>query len=106
MRSDLVLGAMRNVPNRFLLTRLAAKATRKFHRPNTRVQETVNEVLVRFNRASPFGETQNTSNMQPLRRAEVSLRSAQIFFVLNSVKPAGAGRATALITQPSIACNA
>ena len=70
MRSKLVFGAIENVPNRFLLARLAARATRKFHRPNTRVQETVNEVLVRINRASPIRETQNSSNLQPLRRAE------------------------------------
>ena len=72
MRSELVLGAMRNVPNRFLLTRLAAKATRKFHRPHTRVQQTVNEVLVRFNRASPVQETQNTGKVQPLRLAKAT----------------------------------
>lgn len=72
MRSELVLGAMRNVPNRFLLTGLAAKATRKFHRPNTRVQETVNEVLVRFNRASPVQRTQNSGNVQSLRPAKVT----------------------------------
>jgi len=70
MRSKLVFGAMENVPNRFLLTILAARATRKFHRPNTRVQETVNEVLARFNRASPVRESQNSGNMLPLRSAK------------------------------------
>jgi hypothetical protein len=48
MRSELVFAAMAHLPNRFLLTKLAATATRKFHRPNTRVEETVNQVLVRF----------------------------------------------------------
>lgn len=70
MRSKLVFGAMENVPNRFLLTILAARATRKFHRPNTRVQDTVNEVLARFNRASPVPESQSSGNVQPLRSAE------------------------------------
>jgi hypothetical protein len=70
MRSDLVFAAMPHVPNRFLLTRLAATATRKFHRPNTRIQETVNEVLMRFNRAKLISEAHTESNVQPLRRTE------------------------------------
>lgn len=53
MRSELVFGAMAHISNRFLLTKLASKATRKFHRPNTRIQETTNDVLVQFNRANP-----------------------------------------------------
>ena len=48
MRSDLIFAAMTNVSNRFLLTRLASKATRSFHRPNTRIEDTVNVVLERF----------------------------------------------------------
>jgi hypothetical protein len=35
MSSELVFGAMAHVSNRFLLTNLASKATRKFHGPNT-----------------------------------------------------------------------
>jgi hypothetical protein len=54
MRSELVFGAMAHISNRFLLIKLASKATRKFHRPNTRIQETTNDVLVHFNRASPI----------------------------------------------------
>ena len=79
MRSELVFGAMENVPNRFLLAKLAAKATRKFHRPHTRVEETVNEVLMRFNRASPIGERQNIAKVQPFRRGKHTLlpRTAQ-----------------------------
>jgi hypothetical protein len=45
MRSELAFGAMTYVSNRFLLTGVAAKATRKFHRPNTRIQDTANECL-------------------------------------------------------------
>jgi len=54
MRSELVFGAMAHISNRFLLTKLASKATRKFHRPNTRIQETTNDVLGHFNRANPI----------------------------------------------------
>jgi hypothetical protein len=61
MRSELVFDAMANVSNRFLLTMLAAKATRKLHRPNTRIQETANDVLVRLSHTRPI------ENVQPIR---------------------------------------
>lgn len=48
MRSNLIYEAVNAVPNRYLLCQVASKATRRFHRPNTRVQETMNEVLNRF----------------------------------------------------------
>ena len=54
MRSELVYGATTYVPNRYLLTRLAAKATRRFHRPCTRLEETTNEVLDRFSHTNPI----------------------------------------------------
>jgi hypothetical protein len=52
MRSDLIFGALRPVRNRYTLCQLAAQATRKFHKPNSRIQETMNDVLVRFSKAS------------------------------------------------------
>ena len=70
MRSELIFAAMAHVPNRFLLTRIAAKATRKFHRPNTRIEETVNDVLVRFKQTSPISAAQKSSNVQTLRPVE------------------------------------
>ena len=45
MRSDLVFEAIYHVPNRYQLCQLASKATRKMHRPNTRVPDTANHVL-------------------------------------------------------------
>lgn len=54
MRSELIFGAMAHVSNRFLLTKLASKATRRFHRPNTRIQDTANDVFLRFSRSSPI----------------------------------------------------
>jgi hypothetical protein len=53
MRSELVFGATQHVANRYLLVRLAAKAVRAFHRPNTRIAETANDVLVRFGTKDP-----------------------------------------------------
>jgi hypothetical protein len=56
MRSELVFNAMAYVSNRFLLTKLASKATRNLHRPNSRIQDTTNEALVRFSCANPMAE--------------------------------------------------
>jgi len=53
MRSDLVFGALSHVSNRYQLCQLASKATRKLHKPNTRLQDTTNEVLCRFHTENP-----------------------------------------------------
>lgn len=53
MRSDLIFGALAHVKNRYQLCQLASKATRKLHKPNTRLQDTTNEVLVRFHSSNP-----------------------------------------------------
>jgi len=45
MRSDLVFEAVHTLRNRYTLCQLASKATRKFHKPNTRIQDTTNDVL-------------------------------------------------------------
>jgi hypothetical protein len=71
MRSDLIFGALAHVKNRYQLCQLASKATRKLHKPNTRLQDTTNDVLVRFHEASPVAKTavpsEQTSHQQ--RRA-------------------------------------
>jgi len=53
MRSDLVFGALSHVSNRYQLCQLASKATRKLHKPNTRLQDTTNEVLGHFHTTNP-----------------------------------------------------
>ena len=53
MRSDLVFGALAHVSNRYQLCQLASKAARKLHKPNTRLQDTTNEVLIRFRKNNP-----------------------------------------------------
>jgi hypothetical protein len=53
MRSDLIFGALAHVENRYQLCQLASKATRKLHKPNTRLQDTTNDVFVRFHEGSP-----------------------------------------------------
>jgi hypothetical protein len=64
MRSELVFGAMTHVSNRFLLTRLASKATRSFHRPNTRIEDTANEVFERFTQVNPLAGGSYAGNLQ------------------------------------------
>lgn len=54
MRSDLIFGALTHVSNRYELCQLASKATRKLHKPNTRLQDTTNEVLDRFKDSLPM----------------------------------------------------
>jgi hypothetical protein len=60
MRSDLIYGALAHVTNRYTLCQLASKATRKLHKPTTRIQDTTNEVFVRFHHESPAATTAAT----------------------------------------------
>lgn len=53
MRSNLVFGALSHVSNRYQLCQLASKATRKLHKPNSRLPDTANEVLARFHATDP-----------------------------------------------------
>jgi hypothetical protein len=69
MRSDLVFGALSHVSNRYQLCQLASKATRKLHKPNTRLQDTANEVLARFHTTNPGAALPvQTSAAQPVER--------------------------------------
>ena len=45
MRSDLIFGALTHVNNRYQLCQLASKATRKLHKPNTRLQDTTKDTV-------------------------------------------------------------
>jgi len=56
MRSDLIFEAMLHVSNRYLLAMLAARAVRGLHRPGVRIEDTTNDVLVRFSYANPIAE--------------------------------------------------
>jgi hypothetical protein len=60
MRSDLIFGALTHVNNRYQLCQLASKATRKLHKPNTRLQDTTNEVLDRFKDTVPMDDAAET----------------------------------------------
>jgi hypothetical protein len=72
MRSDLIYDALDTVNNRYLLCQLASKATRKFHKPNTRIQDTMNDVLARVGTAGQAEEViavPAEKVAQPQRRA-------------------------------------
>jgi hypothetical protein len=47
MRADLSSMALAHESNRYLLIRMIAKVTRKLHRPNTRLQDTMNDATPR-----------------------------------------------------------
>jgi len=64
MRSELIFGATTYVSNRFLLTRLASKAIRKFHNSNMRIEDTANDVFVRFSRANPLAGASYVYDLQ------------------------------------------
>jgi hypothetical protein len=66
MRSERVFAAMAHVPNRFLLTKLAATATRKLHRPHARIQETMDEVFLHVSQATSMGAAGEPENARPV----------------------------------------
>jgi hypothetical protein len=53
MRSELIFKAITRQSNRYMLARLAAKATRILHWPNTRIQDTMNDALQQLARCGP-----------------------------------------------------
>ncbi len=75
MRSDLIFGALAHVRNRYELCQLAAKATRKLHKPTTRLQDTANEVLVRFHENNPMNADSQTASIE-LQEAPIQHRRA------------------------------
>jgi hypothetical protein len=73
MRSDLVFRAYAQVSSRYQLCQLTTEATRKFHRPNTRLQDTINDVLFRFQSMNPVGSsTEAASGEQSVRQRDAA----------------------------------
>ena len=71
MRSELVFEAVHTLRNRYTLCQLASKATRKFHKPNTRIQDTTNEVLNRI-----ADSDRHTVILEPEKATEAQRRAA------------------------------
>ena len=70
MRSDLIFGALTHVTNRYQLCQLASKATRKLHKPNTRLQDTTNDVLERFKDTVPMNDTDDAGEANEVLNTE------------------------------------
>jgi len=92
MRSQLVFGALEQVSNRYRLCKLATKATRRIHRPNTRLQDTINEVLLRVQGVYP--EFPHASQMSAELPAEwcgslTSLREGELESIFPPVQVPG-----------------
>jgi hypothetical protein len=54
MRSELIFKAASRETNRYMLVRLAARATRMLHWPNTRIADTMNNALQHLGRGTPM----------------------------------------------------
>jgi hypothetical protein len=76
MRSELIFSAIAHIPNRYLLTRFAAKAIRQFHRPNTRIEDTTNDVLVRFSHSNPIAAVRPGQRVAGVQLVRVFYRTA------------------------------
>jgi hypothetical protein len=72
MRADLTFMALAGESNRYQLTKSVAKVTRMLHRPNTRVQDTMNEAFKRLGRFKPGAATANTTRKDSSVRRPVS----------------------------------
>ena len=68
MRSDLIFDALHTLRNRYMLCQLASKATRKFHKPNTRIQDTMNDVLTRIAQSDRQGVVTEPENVAEAQR--------------------------------------
>jgi len=71
MRSNLVFEAVHTLRNRYMLCQLASKATRRFHRPATRIQDTTNEILNKI-----AGSERNSVVLEPKNATEGQRRAA------------------------------
>jgi hypothetical protein len=87
MRSELVFEAVHTLRNRYMLCQLASKATRKFHKPNTRIQDTTNDVLQLIadserqniiRRPLPGGRVVALASQGPMQIGELALPTIRI----------------------------
>ena len=68
MRSELIFVALSHESNRYMLSQQIAQATRKLHRPHTRVPDTMNDAL------ALFGASNSKAAAVTLEPAPVQLR--------------------------------
>jgi hypothetical protein len=65
MRAGLTFRALADESNRYQLTKSVAKVTRMLHRPNTRVQDTMNEAFKRLGRFKPGAAEASITRKDP-----------------------------------------
>src|SRR5258708_5039891 len=95
MRSELIFESMAHAPNRFLLTKLLAKATRAMHVPGTRIEDSTNDVLARFGRSNPLVGLQPVED--PTIRVRPSKPDAIITYPAERPTPAPVRHSNALL---------
>jgi hypothetical protein len=72
MRADLTFTALAGESNRYQLTKSVAKVTRMLHRPNTRVQDTMNEAFKWLGRFKPGAARASTTRKDSSGRPPAS----------------------------------
>jgi hypothetical protein len=80
MRSELIFKAAVHESNRYRLCRLVAKGSRKLHRPNTRLQETINDTLEFF--SVPVSRVEGASFAQPKQDRRVAYKEDVVYMPL------------------------
>jgi hypothetical protein len=75
MRSDLTFMALAHESNRYQLTKFVAKVTRMLHRPNTRVQDTMNEAFKWLGCFKPGAAEASHTQQDPSVRTPAPLHS-------------------------------
>lgn len=69
MRSEMVFAAEHKLHNRYMLCRVLATATRKFHRPATRIEDTTDAVLRRIANANAAAPLLDSATIVQLEEA-------------------------------------
>jgi hypothetical protein len=69
VRSEMVFAAEHRLPNRYMLCRVLASATRKFHKPATRIEDTTDAMLRRIANANAAALGMDSATIVQLEEA-------------------------------------
>ncbi len=69
MRSEMVFAAEHRLPNRYMLCRVLASATRRFHEPATRIEDTTDAMLRRVANANAAALWMDSATIVQLEEA-------------------------------------
>ena len=76
MRSEMVFAAEHTLPNRYMLCRVLATATRKFHKPATRIEDTTDALLRRIAKADAAAPCMKGTTMTDIQEQNVVTTSS------------------------------